>query len=283
LVGVLAEAPEAHGPNGLPAAILLNAGMLHRVGPNRLHVKAARRLARDGFTTLRFDFSGIGDSPARESDLPLERRRVDEVGEAMDFLSSSGKAERFVLLGICSGADAAFDTACRDDRVVGAVLINGFHLHHRAPEELIDLAKEGVRDRYYRRSLLSSDSWRRFLSGKSDYRAVGRFVRGRVGRGKGSDARIAPEAGTESEWRSLVERAVDSLLVYSEGSLALDTYRLTLERTVPELSSTGRLTVEIVRKTDHVFTLLWNQSRLVDLICGWALAKERAWISRGER
>ena len=62
LVGMLTEPEKSQVPADLPAFILFNAGLLHRVGPNRLHVTLARRLARRGFPVLRFDFSGIGDS-----------------------------------------------------------------------------------------------------------------------------------------------------------------------------------------------------------------------------
>ena len=65
LVGIvtLPERPD-HGQD-LPAIILLNAGLAHRVGPQRLYVKMARHMASQGFAVLRFDFSGIGDSEPR--------------------------------------------------------------------------------------------------------------------------------------------------------------------------------------------------------------------------
>ena len=46
-----------------PTVVLLNAGIVHRVGPNRMHVLLARALAAAGIPSLRFDMSGIGDSP----------------------------------------------------------------------------------------------------------------------------------------------------------------------------------------------------------------------------
>ncbi|MGH7928173.1 MAG: alpha/beta hydrolase, partial [Candidatus Binatia bacterium] len=62
LVGILTDPPEAKRSTRLPGIILLNAGIIHRVGPNRMHVKIARTLAPMGFVVVRFDFSGIGDS-----------------------------------------------------------------------------------------------------------------------------------------------------------------------------------------------------------------------------
>jgi alpha/beta superfamily hydrolase len=87
--------------------VLLNAGVVHRVGPNRLYVQLARSLAPHDFTTLRFDFSNVGDSPGREDNVPFERRAVEEVRHAMDWLSNEHGCRKFALMGVCSGAEVA--------------------------------------------------------------------------------------------------------------------------------------------------------------------------------
>src|SRR5207302_190015 len=70
LVGVVTDPGQPHGELPHTAFVFLNAGLVHHVGPNRLYVTAARRLAALGFVGLRFDFSGIGDSPVRADHLP---------------------------------------------------------------------------------------------------------------------------------------------------------------------------------------------------------------------
>ena len=52
LVGIV-TLPSA--PTNSTAVVLLNAGVIHRVGPHRMNVQLARRLAARGFTALRFD------------------------------------------------------------------------------------------------------------------------------------------------------------------------------------------------------------------------------------
>ena len=69
LVGVVTEASNGAGRDGGPAVIMLNSGILHHVGACRLHVKLARALAPVGYTVMRFDHSGIGDSDARRETL----------------------------------------------------------------------------------------------------------------------------------------------------------------------------------------------------------------------
>ena len=59
LVGILSRPMRSN--RNLPAILLLNAGLVHRVGPNRIYVRLARHFAALGFSVLRFDFSGIGD------------------------------------------------------------------------------------------------------------------------------------------------------------------------------------------------------------------------------
>src|SRR5688572_9512999 len=65
LVGILSHPAggRARTPHA-PAVIVLNAGVLHRVGPHRLHVSLTRRLAVQGFASVRLDLGGIGDSVA---------------------------------------------------------------------------------------------------------------------------------------------------------------------------------------------------------------------------
>jgi dienelactone hydrolase len=123
LVGILAR-PTPAAPARLPAVVFLNAGVLHRVGPHRLHVVLARRLARAGRASLRFDLSGIGDSPPVPDALTFRASAVADVRAALDDLERALEVRRFVLFGLCSGADNALAAAVADPRVVGLVLLD---------------------------------------------------------------------------------------------------------------------------------------------------------------
>ena len=152
LVGVVSEPDKKLKDPEIPTVILLNANVVHRVGPFRLYVNIARKLNALGFSVLRFDLSGIGDSPTRRSDLPYEERSVSEVKEAMDFISEEKGAKYFVLLGLCAGADSSYRTAVADKRVVGIVLLDGYG--YRTP---------GYYIRHYLPRLVSAAVWLRFL------------------------------------------------------------------------------------------------------------------------
>ena len=62
LFGILTSPDDDAKLADAPVAIILNAGIVHRVGPFRMHVDIARQLAAKGFSTLRMDLSGLGDS-----------------------------------------------------------------------------------------------------------------------------------------------------------------------------------------------------------------------------
>lgn len=61
--------------------IVLNAGLVHRVGPFRLHVELTRRINATGYATLRFDLSTLGDSAAAPGSL-TRTQQVEEIGRA---------------------------------------------------------------------------------------------------------------------------------------------------------------------------------------------------------
>jgi pimeloyl-ACP methyl ester carboxylesterase len=279
LVGIVTESNSYSSDAHLPAVIILNAGLLHRIGPNRLHVKIARRMAGAGFSVLRFDFSGIGDSRPRNDNLPFEKSSISETQEAMNYISSIRNIRRFVLIGLCSGANVAFGTACRDRRVVGAIGVNGSYLDSQESERLSLYVNSSIQERYYRKRVLNYRSWLRLITGKSDLRGVMKYFATKAGNLLSRNTNVRVETDSAIEWNSLAERGVESFLIFSEGSKALDTYRLLLEKRINELRPSGRLSVKIVDYSDHVFTLLWSQEVLMDSIEKWARNEKRSWIS----
>ena len=127
LAGVLTE-PLDPPADGL-CVVMLNAGAVRRIGPGRMWVEAARRWAAAGVTTLRLDSEAIGDSDGDERPYVDDGALytpvfVPQALAALDFLEARGAGRRFVLGGLCSGANWAFHAALRDDRVHGVLLVN---------------------------------------------------------------------------------------------------------------------------------------------------------------
>ena len=103
LIGIMTQPVPA--PSGEhPAIVILNTGIIYRIGHNRMYVALARTLAEAGYTVLRFDMSGIGDSDNRHERLaPLEANLTD-IRHAIDWLTMTLGVRRVILVGLCSGA-----------------------------------------------------------------------------------------------------------------------------------------------------------------------------------
>jgi len=259
-----------------PAVVLLNAGIMHRVGPNRLHVKMARNLAAMGFVVLRCDFSGIGDSKVRGDALPFEKSAVEETQEAMDCIREATGTEKFVLMGICSGATISFKTACRDPRVVGAVLINALMPLHRMNDELHAYIRNRVLARHYWRIALFSSfrakNWLKAVTGKVEsWKIISKMVTGfQIGSLLGHQRKVSSEVNRVSaNLRSLSERGVRLLHIYSEGDEGLDYLHVILGDKLKAWRSDGRLDIETIQGANHTFTLLWSQEHLLKILQGW--------------
>jgi len=100
--------------------VLLNAGLMHRVGPFRSHVGIARYLAARGVDVFRFDLPRVGDGPAAGASVGAM------VAAALDALERQAGAGRFVVGGICSAADMAWYLAQDDPRIAGVWRLDGF-------------------------------------------------------------------------------------------------------------------------------------------------------------
>jgi hypothetical protein len=267
LVGIVSD---ADGGNASPTGVLLlNAGVLHRVGPNRVHVRLARALADGGLVAMRFDFSGLGDSrPARDA-LPFAERARQEIQAATEALGALRGCRRFLLMGICSGADAALRAAARDERVVGAALIEAYA--ERRP---------GFLAYSYRRKLLSPRAWLRLLAGRSELWSSLRRPSAAAPGGAPdpgppaeapSDSSLLPSpAEMRDEIRGLLGRGAHICFVYSADSPAYFNYRTLLGRELRPALRSGRARLEVLRGTDHVFTPLAVQDRLVEALVAWA-------------
>lgn len=81
----------------------------------------ARRLAERGFPTVRLDVGGVGDTVILEDAPSFQAGAATDAATAMTAMTRETGVERFVLFGLCSGADNSLATAMADPRVVGVI------------------------------------------------------------------------------------------------------------------------------------------------------------------
>ncbi len=266
LVGVVTE-PDRHKALNRPACILVNAGLIHRVGPNRLYVNLARQLAEAGVVALRFDLSGRGDSAVRKDAVSFTHSSIEEIRAAMDLLQVSRKCDTFFVAGICSGAINALHAAIADPRVVGGVMIDG--PAYPTPAYYL---------RYYGRRLLSAESWRNTLAGRNVF---GRVLHGVVvprptddaaGNAFEGDASLPSKAQATELLGGVIARGGKLLFIFS-GSWTTYNYRNQFRSAFPSLMRSGAVDVEYFPDADHTFTGMHNQRRVIATIMRFVEAR----------
>ncbi len=264
LVGVM-SAPEGPATDPQqPVVVILNSGLVHRAGPNRLSVRLARTLAAKGLTAFRFDFNGVGDSAIRLGRTTFAESAITDTLEALDFLQQATGARRFVLTGVCSGAVVALKTGLRDRRVAALIPIN---VREYRGEALTHEDLEAVTLHYYWRVKFNPVSWKRLFTGFSDY---SRVVRSLAGIGK----RLAFWRRREdlqvgdllADLETVLCRDIPVQLIFAQGDLGLDYLQVHSRQDLGRHRAVGMLQLDIVPGADHLFTLRRNQDDLLDVL-----------------
>jgi pimeloyl-ACP methyl ester carboxylesterase len=258
LVGIVTKAVSPASANR-PAIVILNTGIIHRVGHHRMFVTMSRALGAVGYTVLRFDFSGIGDSSPRYDGLSLVDACMAEIREALDWLERDGAASRMILIGLCSGADHAVLYGHTDPRIVGLVLMDP-----SIPPTL----------RYYvhyiGRRLRRLRSWFNVLSGRSHtLRMLMRHMLP-IAQRYPLQNRV-PRQTIERHYRNSVDSGIEILAIFTEETTR-QTYREQMIEALPNVSFGDRLTLEFFPGSDHTFALESDRSRLIQLILQWVSA-----------
>ncbi|HEV2622958.1 MAG TPA: alpha/beta hydrolase [Frateuria sp.] len=248
------------GVAGLPSAtrgtvgvIVLNAGLIHRIGPFRLHVELTRRLNAHGYPTLRLDLSTLGDSGASADAGSREQQVRADVADAMALLRHEAGCGRFVLVGLCRGAQNAHIAACTEPGIAGAVFLDGY-IYRTA----------GFRLRHYLPRLLSPARWRGFLARKLRQAIEPEEV------SFGSD--YPPREQVRGELAAMLARGLRFYFLYSGGiDEQFNHPRQFRECYGRSVAFHPSVRVDLLEGTDHTYSLLCDRQRMFDHIEGWLL------------
>ncbi|MFZ0549427.1 MAG: alpha/beta fold hydrolase [Steroidobacteraceae bacterium] len=262
LVSIIAR-PEACPGGDRPAIVILNTGIIHRVGHHRMYVALSRALASQGHTVVRFDFSGIGDSASAKDRLPLLAACLGQIRDVIDSVERTYQIRRFVLVGLCSGADHAILHARNDARVVGLVLMD---------PTLPPTARYYFH--YVMQRLAHPRNWLSVVSGRSGLvRLLARHLRARLkSAGKPAEQPTLESLQFSPQlaecYRAVAQRNVKTLAVFTSVS-ARHTYPRQMIDAFPETRLAGILRLEYFPDSDHHFSLGQSRTRLVGLIADW--------------
>lgn len=245
--GVL-HAPASPGP---VVFVLLNAGAVHRQGPFRLYVQLARRLAARGFASFRFDQPGIGDAVLAGEQPPLEG-----LADVLDRLAARTGCQRFVVGGICSAADAAWQLALQDTRVCGLLLLD---------------------------PVAYAPGWYRFgrwLRRRSPAAVLGALLRRlRPQRKAGPAAPAAVEADYRNwpkpeeagaQLAGFCARGVETLALYTGGVAHYFLHPRQFAATFGPAARDRHVQFDYWPEVDHLFYRPIDRDRVIEHVCGWA-------------
>jgi pimeloyl-ACP methyl ester carboxylesterase len=239
------------------ACLLPNIGLAHRIGPHRLNVKVARQLAECGIDSVRFDLSGVGDSPNVKNSGDVIEQVVTDMRHAMDYMERQYDIHRFIVFGICSGAQNGYFLSIHDERVVGLLMYDGFDF----PSLRSKLAHQAFQVRSTPLPQLPKRLLNRLLRGSSS---------------RGSD--IFVEALNEmhpsreefrDQMKKLQERGVKIFAFYSGSRRASDSHRGLLAG-IRNKAVLDQITYRFEGDMDHTATSSASQRRLLSIVSDWA-------------
>lgn len=257
LLGV--HAVPADRPPGDLCVIMLNAGLLHRVGPFRMHVLLARQLAEAGIQSLRLDLSGVGDSAPRRSGKSVQHNVMEDVRDAIALLKSNTQARRFVIMGLCSGAESAHHLGVHLPELAGLIMIDGilhktrrYYVAHYLPR-VFSLSK--WKDWLLRRaSMLSRESREaaKLLSAAYEIWNVP----------------VPPADTVSEELQAIVDNDTEILAIFT-GGLGYCSYQDQMRDAYPSVDFKDRLVTSFHEAADHTFSLAEHRTALFQVITSW--------------
>jgi pimeloyl-ACP methyl ester carboxylesterase len=263
LHGILTEPTPDRRLEGAPGILFWNVGTNHHIGPHRVYVELARRLADLGFSSLRFDLSGLGDSAAsRDDNRPDAERNVSDVEEAMLALKKQRGFSRSVLVGFCSSVDAAHAVGRKNPDVAGVIYLEGYQYRTRE---------------YYARypkRLLDRNRWERLL--RLRYPKLFGEPASLNDRSLEAERVYVRDYPTQQQFskdlRLMVERGTKLLFIYSGGDTNY-AYRDQLFDFTGAADLAHKIELEFYENADHTFFLVRDRERVMQRVCEWLVAQ----------
>ncbi|MEE9335384.1 MAG: hypothetical protein V3U65_14940 [Granulosicoccaceae bacterium] len=264
LIG-LTNIPDGSLISGLPCVILINAGFLHRVGPNRLNTDLARRLAKENFASLRMDLSGLGDSMSGPATLEDRQIISQDLDKAMEFMQKNYGLHKYILVGLCSGANDTAIKAIADERVVGLLNIDG--VGYRTKRFYVNYVLQ-----HLLRRAIQPERWKRLLNRfkeKSQSLEAKQAVRGPLLANNTAYTDWSCEQSGEYI-QTLAQRGVLMHFIYTGGVTGYYNYRQQFWDMFSAYNLKGMASTSYFPATDHLNMLQHHRNEMQQDIIDWA-------------
>ena len=265
LVGTVTLPAQAKPGHAGTMALLTNAGVIPRIGPHRLNVKLARRFAKLGIATLRFDLSGLGDSRRSSSQRSTVDQFTFDTRCAMDLAQAKFGAERFFAVGFCSGGDVAHVTALEDERLRAIVMWDSYvyPTHEAKLRGLLHRLRCNTPGALVQKALKRlTGGGARAASGAPDAQpTLGPTIFGR--------STMPPRDQFGQRIRTLVDGGVELLFLYSGGEPLWYNYERQFGDMFGEYGFVERVRYEYLPRSDHTFIQPHAQATLIERVEAW--------------
>lgn len=268
--------PTAGTSRGL--AVLVTSTFGYRIGPNRLNVEMARRLATYGVASLRIDVRGVGshrDTSGEPPPTPYDGSLTDDVLDAVQWARDAGHLH-LALHGVCAGAFHAWRAAMLSETPVRLVLANletfwpieydrAAHNRYMIPKRSLSIR---IRDesRIVPLLRLGIEAGRKVLARAREYA------------GGSLPSRLYP-SGLPAQIDALARRGSTTRFIYSGGDDGIAHYRRFSGINRPLLEARGTVTLEVIDGPDHSFTSYRSRDQLIDAVAAdldrWLLGRSR--------
>jgi pimeloyl-ACP methyl ester carboxylesterase len=257
--------------------VLLAGGSVRHIGPNRISVRIARELAKEGYASLRLDGRGVGDSDGggnepRPSEEDYREHIYDDIESVMQLATAQG-AKQFLMTGLCSGATASYQIAWRRSDVKAIVLLNLLQLRHDPEDNERAVVQQTMKFALRKELWTNLDSyrrlWREGLNPKmrkmlfsravllAPLAKISSVVKARLKRNE-------PNYVVEG-YNGLARRSVEIDIFLSEGDRSVSFLERHFGADLAKLSP-QRIRVHRVHHTDHTIRALSAQDEFVKVL-----------------
>lgn len=257
-------APEA-APAGL-CVVLLTRPRSHR---NRMWVEGARRLAARGFSAIRVDYHGCGDSGGQSAPLDPNRPYRDDVVAVIRHARQHLGMQRFVVCGACFDARTALSSFAQEGgSIVGLVFM-------AAPVMELDTVVQAHADTkdwaHLWRALFKLENWRA-LGQRGRWKhmttVVDRVSRRSIG---GAKDELPLSPGFVDDFRALVRSHARALFLYGIEDAEYASFRVAERQLFAALAPEvrARFDVEVWPGSVHGFLEMTRQRETFTRAVGW--------------
>lgn len=242
--------------------VIVVGGAQYRAGSHRMFVTLARKLTADGFTVLRFDRRGMGDSCG---DDPGFDDCNEDIKAALDQLKREVPGlQSIYTMGLCDGATAAAICNFTDDEVAGYILINPWIRSAQTEAHILV-------SHYYKNRFMDRGFWRELFAGKVNLiQSIKEYFH--YWRNSRRHRLVMPSLQTELFYR--LKRSRKPVLFALSGEDITAQEFLAVSRLQPWkqwLQSEPSATLVQLEKADHTFSRPESMIQLGNLCRDWLI------------